>query len=183
VVHFSRTVTRDQSGTSPATGIAHDITEHKRLERQLVQAQKMESIGILAGGVAHDFNNILTAITGYGETIRDNITEDDELLRDSCEQVLRAADRAAELTRSLLAFSRKQLIRPKRVEIGTIIRNTSKLIRRLIGEDIELSTSFSDRKLPVMADTGQIEHVLMNLATNARDAMPYGVGCTSRPGR
>ena len=175
VVHFSATVTRDLSGDITGyRGIAHDITEHKRLERQLIQAQKMESIGILAGGVAHDFNNILTAISGYGETIRDNIAADDELLRDSVEQVLRAANRAAELTRSLLAFSRKQLIHPKRVEIGTIIRNTSNLIRRLIGEDIELSTSFFDRKLPVMADIGQIEHVLMNLAANARDAMPHG---------
>jgi two-component system cell cycle sensor histidine kinase/response regulator CckA len=175
VVHFSATVTRDESGNVTGyRGIAHDMTEHKRLEQQLMQAQKMESIGILAGGVAHDFNNILTAISGYGETIRDHIPEDDGLLRESTEQVLRAADRAADLTRSLLAFSRRQLILPKRVEVGVILRNTSKLIRRLIGEDIELSTSFSDSKLPVMADTGQIEQVLMNLATNARDAMPHG---------
>jgi two-component system cell cycle sensor histidine kinase/response regulator CckA len=175
VVHFSATVTRDESGNITGyRGIAHDISEHKRLERQLMQAQKMESIGILAGGVAHDFNNILTAISGYGETIRDNIPADNGLLRESVEQVLRAADRAAELTKSLLAFSRKQLLRPRQVEVGAIIRNTSKLISRLIGEDIELSTSFSDRKLPVMADTGQIEQVLMNLAANARDAMPNG---------
>jgi two-component system cell cycle sensor histidine kinase/response regulator CckA len=175
VVHFSATVMRDKSGNITGyRGIAHDITQHKRLEQQLMQAQKMESIGILAGGVAHDFNNILTAISGYGETIRDHIPAQNGLLRESAEQVLRAADRAADLTRSLLAFSRRQLILPKRVEVGVIIRNTSKLIRRLIGEDIELGTSFSDSKLPVMADSGQIEQVLMNLATNARDAMPHG---------
>jgi two-component system cell cycle sensor histidine kinase/response regulator CckA len=155
-------------------GIGRDVTERKKLERQLLQAQKMESIGILAGGVAHDFNNLLTAISGYGQIIQDTISPDDELLQESIEQVLRAAERASELTRSLLAFSRKQVINPKPVHIDTLISHTGKLIRRIIGEDIEFHTAFSNKKLLVMADAGQLEQVLMNLASNARDAMPNG---------
>ena len=155
-------------------GIAHDVTKRKKLEQQLLQGQKMESIGFLAGGVAHDFNNLLTVISGYGQILQDSVPADDELSQESIEQVLKAAERASELTRSLLAFSRKQIINPKPVLVDTIISNTSKLIQRIIGEDIEFNTAFSDRKLLVMADVGQIEQVLMNLATNARDAMPYG---------
>jgi PAS domain S-box-containing protein len=154
--------------------LATDITERKKLEEQLLQAQKMESIGLLAGGVAHDFNNILTAISGYGQILRDNIATDDALLRESITQVLKASERAAELTRGLLAFSRKQIVNPQPVHIDTLIVNTGKLIRRIIGEDIEFRTEFSGKKLFVMADPGQIEQVLMNLATNARDAMPRG---------
>ncbi|HET6421798.1 MAG TPA: PAS domain S-box protein [Geobacteraceae bacterium] len=152
-----------------------DVTERKKLEQQLLQAQKMESIGLLAGGVAHDFNNLLTAITGYGEMIRDNIADID-IIRESIGQVLKAAESAAELTRSLLAFSRKQVNNPKPVVIDSIISDTSKLIQRIIGEDIEFSTSSCPRKLTVMADAGQIGQVLMNLASNARDAMPEGGG-------
>jgi PAS domain S-box-containing protein len=155
-------------------GSLTDVTERKKLEQQLLQAQKMESIGLLAGGVAHDFNNILTAITGYGETIRESVAANDEVMRESIEQVLKGAERAAELTRSLLAFSRKQVINPKPVIIDGIIGGTSKLIQRIIGEDIEFSTCFYHKKLTVMADAGQIEQVLMNLASNARDAMPNG---------
>ena len=154
--------------------VIEDITQQKDLEQRLMQAHKMESIGILAGGVAHDFNNLLTAISGYGETVRDNISPNDELLQESIDQVLRASARAAELTRSLLAFSRKQPINPETLLVDEIIDNTGKLIKRIIGEDIEFSTRFSDVKLQVMADRGQIEQVLMNLATNARDAMPQG---------
>jgi nitrogen-specific signal transduction histidine kinase len=154
--------------------LATDMTERKKLDVQFLQAQKMESIGLLAGGVAHDFNNILTAISGYGQILRDNIATDDALLRESITQVLKASERAAELTRGLLAFSRKQMINPQPVHIDTLIVNTGKLIRRIIGEDIEFCTEFSGKKLFVMADAGQIEQVLMNLATNARDAMPRG---------
>ena len=174
-VHLSVSVIRDDEGkVFGHRGIARDVTERKRLERQLMQAQKMESIGLLAGGVAHDFNNLLTVISGYGETIRENSPPDNELLQDSVEQILKAADRATELAKSLLAFSRKQVIHPKPVQVDTIIRDTGKLIKRIIGEDIEFSTSFCDSELPVMVDAGQIEQVLMNLATNARDAMPNG---------
>jgi PAS domain S-box-containing protein len=174
-VDLSVAITRDDEGKVLGhRGIVRDMTESKRLERQLLQAQKMESIGQLAGGVAHDFNNLLTAISGYGQILQDSISADDEISRESVEQVLKAADRAAELTRSLLAFSRKQMIHPKPVMVDSIIRGTDKFIRRVIGEDIELKTSFPDEKLPVFADAGQIEQVLMNLATNARDAMPQG---------
>ncbi len=174
-VHLSVTAIKDYAGRiSGYQGIIHDMTERKKLERQLLQSQKMESVGILAGGVAHDFNNLLTAISGYGQILLERIPEHDELSQESIENVLKAADRAAELTRGLLAFSRKQLISPKRIQIDTLINNTGKLIRRIIGEDIELSTNFLDTNLLVKADPGQIEHVLMNLATNARDAMPHG---------
>jgi PAS domain S-box-containing protein len=166
---------RDSQGKSyRMAGSLTDITERKKLEQQLLQAQKMESIGLLAGGVAHDFNNILTAITGYGEIIRESVAANDEILRESIEQVLKGAERAAELTGSLLAFSRKQVMNPKPVIIDGIISGTSKLIQRIIGEDIEFSTCFYHKKLTVMADAGQIEQVLMNLASNARDAMPNG---------
>ena len=151
-----------------------DVTEHKELEQRLLQAQKMETIGLFAGGVAHDFNNLLTAISGYGQILQEHVPADNEMLRESVEQVLKAAGRAAELTSSLLAFSRKQAIRLEPVIVDTIIDNAGKLIRRVIGEDIEFSVVFSCKELVVMADAGQIEQVLMNLATNARDAMPEG---------
>jgi len=151
-----------------------EIVERRELEQQLLQSQKLESIGLLAGGVAHDFNNLLNGIYGYGEIILESIPRDDELLRESVEQVLKAASRAAELTRSLLAFSRKQEIHPKAVLIDDIIAATGKLIKRVIGEDIEFVTDYRAGDLLVMADSGQMEQVLMNLATNARDAMPGG---------
>jgi PAS domain S-box-containing protein len=155
-------------------GSLTDITEHKKLEQQLLQSQKMESIGILAGGVAHEFNNLLTAISGYGQILQESIPADDEPSRESIGNVLKAAERAAALTRSLLAFSRKQTIKPEPVRIDTIIGYVGKLIQRVIGEDIEISVNLSGEDLPVKADVGQIEQVLMNLATNARDAMPRG---------
>jgi two-component system cell cycle sensor histidine kinase/response regulator CckA len=175
IVHISFSVITDDSGeVSGYQGIIRDVTERKRLERQLLQSQKMESVGILAGGVAHDFNNLLTAISGYGQILQETIPKDDEPSQESIRNVLNAADRAAELTRGLLAFSRKQLISPKPVHIHTLISDTGKLIQRIIGEDIEFSTNFASKNLLVKADPGQIEQILMNLATNARDAMPHG---------
>jgi len=174
-VHLSMSVIKDDAGQiSGYQGIIRDMTERKRLERQLLQSQKMESVGILAGGIAHDFNNLLTAISGYGQILLETLPEDDELSQESIGIVLKAADRAAELTRGLLAFSRKQLISPKPVHIDTLISDTGKLIKRIIGEDIEFSTNFSGKNLLLKADPGQVEQVLMNLATNARDAMPNG---------
>ncbi len=155
-------------------GSISDVTERKKLEQQLLQAQKMESVGILAGGVAHDFNNLLTTISGYGQILQENIPEEDELSQESIRNVLKAADRAAELTRGLLAFSRKQVINLKPVYVDTLVSNTAKLIQRVIGEDIELSTNLTVKNMVVNADPGQIEQVLMNLATNARDAMLHG---------
>jgi PAS domain S-box-containing protein len=174
-VIISASITYDDAGRFTGyRGIAHDVTERKLLEQHLLQAQKLESIGLLAGGVAHEFNNLLTGISGYGQIIQDIIPTDDELLQESIGQLLRAAERAAELTKSLLAFGRKQLINPKPLHVDTIIHNTVGLIKRIIGKDIELTDSFSDKKLLVRADVGQMEQVLMNLATNARDAMPFG---------
>jgi PAS domain S-box-containing protein len=175
IVNLSVSITRDNEGKVVGhRAIARDMTERKRLEKQLMQAQKMESIGILAGGVAHDFNNLLTVIYGYGQMLHDSIPEDDELSRESVDQVLNAAERATDLTKSLLAFSRKQVIHLEPVQVETIVRDTGKLIKRIIGEDIELNMDCCDGEPSVMADAGQIQQVLMNLATNARDAMPHG---------
>ncbi len=151
----------------------NNITEKKKLEEQLRQAQKMEAIGTLAGGVAHDFNNILTAIIGYGNIIKMKMSPDDPMM-ESIDQILSSSDRAASLTRGLLAFSRKQILNPSPVDLNTIVRSIDKLLLRIIGEDIELSTSLAGQNLIVMADVSQIEQILMNLATNARDAMPDG---------
>lgn len=155
----------------------NDVTDKKKLEEQLRQAQKMEAIGTLAGGVAHDFNNMLTAIFGYGEIIKMTMEPDDPH-HAAVDQIMRAAQRAADLTQGLLAFSRKQVLDTKPVEVNSIVRNVEKLLLRLIGEDIDLSTHLADEELIVMADAGQIEQVLMNLATNARDAMPRGGALT-----
>ena len=147
--------------------------EKKRLEEQLHQSQKMESIGLLAGGVAHDFNNILSAIVGYGYMAQQTL-KDDATTTGYIQEMLDSAHRAAELTQGLLAFSRKQVIKPALADLNEIVMNISRMLRRTIGEDIELNMELSAGKLSVMVDVGQIEQVLMNLATNARDAMPKG---------
>ena len=154
-------------------GVLEDITERKKLEEQLRQAQKMEAIGTLAGGIAHDFNNILTALLGYGNLLKLKIG-DDQVLNNYVDQILTASDRAVNLTRSLLAFSRKQIINSRPVDLNDIVRGIEKLLRRLIGEDIDFRTILCDHALTVLADSGQIEQILINLATNASDAMPSG---------
>jgi PAS domain S-box-containing protein len=154
-------------------GISRDITARKRLEAQLLQSQKMEGIGRLAGGVAHDFNNLLMAIIGYAELADVDLPAADPLHSD-LQAILDAANRAAELTRQLLIFARKQALEPTVIDINTLVRAIEKLLRRLIGEDIELTTRLSDDPWPIRADTTQIEQVLVNLAINARDAMPGG---------
>jgi PAS domain S-box-containing protein len=157
-----------------------DITERKEsdaekanLEAQLLQAQKMEAIGQLAGGVAHDFNNILTTIIGYGDLLRMKM-EKDSPLRVYVDQILSSSQRAAQVTHSLLAFSRKQVIELKPYRVNTIIRGIERLLTRLLTEDIELSLTLPELDLTILADVTQIEQVLINLATNARDAMPRG---------
>ncbi|HKC11225.1 MAG TPA: PAS domain S-box protein [Vicinamibacteria bacterium] len=150
-----------------------DITERKHLETQLLQSQKIESVGRLAGGVAHDFNNLLGVITGYGELLNKRMPDEPQLKR-YVSDILKAADRAAGLTRQLLAFSRKQVLQPLVLDLNTVVGEMEKMLRRLIGEDVQLVTVFADRLQPVQADPGQIEQVLMNLAVNARDAMPRG---------
>jgi len=150
----------------------NDITEKRRLEDQLRQSQKMEAIGQLAGGVAHDFNNILMAIMGYGNLIQMKMPANDPL-RLNMNPLLESAERAAQLTKSLLAFSRKQVMHMAPVSLNEIISRTEKFLRRIIGEDVELRTA-PGRDALVLADNSQIEQILMNLATNARDAMPEG---------
>jgi PAS domain S-box-containing protein len=150
-----------------------DITEKRNLEAQLLQAQKMEAVGLLAGGVAHDFNNILTAIIGYGNLVQLKMKKNDPM-RAHIEQILAASERAAGLTQSLLAFSRKQIINPKPLRLGDIIARLEKLLSRVIGEDIEMKIAVAPGETAVMADAGQIEQILMNLCTNARDAMQEG---------
>lgn len=162
------------------TGIARDITERKQieeekalLEAQLRQSQKMEAIGQLAGGVAHDFNNILSAIVGYSSLAMTNMKSGDPN-RHYIEQILESANRATILTQSLLAFGRKQPINLKRIDLNEMVRNFEKFLVRLLRENIELAVNIAEEALPVIADRGQIEQVLMNLLTNARDAMPNG---------
>jgi two-component system cell cycle sensor histidine kinase/response regulator CckA len=179
-VLLTSTAVRDEKGEIIAyRGIIKDITEWQRLERQLLQAQKMEAIGTLTGGIAHDFNNILTAIIGFGTLLQMEMNKDDSM-RTYVTPILISAQRAANLTQGLLAFSRRQIISPKSVNLHEIIQGVEKILSRIIGEDIKLSTVFINKDLTVMADTGQIEQVLMNLATNARDAMPDGGSLTIR---
>ena len=154
-------------------GISRDITDRKKLEEQLRQAQKMEAFGQLAGGVAHDFNNLLTIITGYSHMFL-NGGIPAEKQRDCIRSVLQAGDKAASLTRQLLAFSRKQMLQPVDLDINIVMTNIEKMLRRLIGEDIDLTAVLDPALGMVNADPGQIEQVIMNLAVNARDAMPTG---------
>jgi len=154
-------------------GLVSDISEQKRLQDQLRQIQKMEAIGTLTGGIAHDFNNILTAIIGYATLLLMKMEEKDPM-RHNASQILASAEKAAYLTQSLLAFSRKQIMNPQPLNINELVRSMRRFLARLIGEDIELKTRIADDELMVVADGVQLEQVFMNLATNARDAMPLG---------
>jgi PAS domain S-box-containing protein len=154
-------------------GIARDITERKHLEAQLRQSQKMEAVGRLAGGIAHDFNNLLTVINGYSELALQRLQPGDALAR-NLEEIKRAGDRAASLTRQLLAFSRKQVLQPKVLDLNVLVSDLEKMLRRVIGEDVDLRTVLKPKLGRVDADPGQIEQVIMNLVVNARDAMPDG---------
>jgi CheY-like chemotaxis protein len=149
----------------------------RQSEGQLRQAVKMEAVGRLAGGVAHDFNNILTAITGYSELALMNLDPLDPVRHD-VKDILAAAERATSLTHQLLAFSRKQVLHPQRLDLNQVVANLDKMLRRIIGEDIDLVTILGPELGAVMADPGQIEQVIMNLVVNARDAMPQGGNLT-----
>jgi len=153
--------------------IQRDITERKQLELQLHQAQRLEAVGRLAGGVAHDFNNLLTIITGYSQLLLDRLPPG-EARREQLEEIKNAADRAAALTRQLLAFSRQQILAPQVMTLNAAVANIDKMLRRLIGEDVELQTNLAEGLGRVKADPGQIDQIIMNLAVNARDAMPQG---------
>jgi two-component system, cell cycle sensor histidine kinase and response regulator CckA len=154
-------------------GIQRDVTEQMHLEEQLRNAQQLEAIGRLAGGVAHDFNNILSIIMGHGELLLATAGLDDEG-RNGVKQIRRAAERAAQLTQQLLAFSRKQVLQPKVLDLNDAVAEVQKMLARVIGEDVELGMKLHSALAPVKADPGQVEQVLMNLAINARDAMPHG---------
>jgi two-component system cell cycle sensor histidine kinase/response regulator CckA len=154
-------------------GIGVDVTERKRLEQQFLQAQKMEAVGRLAGGIAHDFNNLLTVIAGYTEVVLGELPAGTPH-RAALEQVRRAGERAAALTRQLLLFTRRQIVEARVVDLNHVVRDMERMLRRLIGEDIELVIAPAHDGAPVRVDPGQIEQVLLNLAVNARDAMPSG---------
>ena len=175
-VHFHTSLSplRDSQGSViGVVGVSRDITARKQLEEQLRHAQKLEAIGRLAGGVAHDFNNLLTVITGYSQMLLDELEPGDPSHADA-EEILRAGNRAASLTSQLLAFSRRQMIQPQVLDLNRLISNLEKMLRPLVGEHIELNIVLSRELGQLEADPAQIEQVLMNLAANARDAMPQG---------
>ena len=153
--------------------VARRAAEHRALEDQLLQSQKMEAVGRLAGGVAHDFNNLLTVILGYNEMLRDHVRTDATAL-EYADEVLHAAERASSLTNQLLAFSRRQVAVPRVVDLNEIVQGIDKMLRRIIGEDIQLETELSPDIPAVKVDPSQIDQVIMNLAVNSRDAMPDG---------
>ena len=163
----------DQGRVLMFTGVATDITERKALEQQLLQAQKMEAVGRLAGGVANDFNNLLMAITGYGELMRAKVLKGDPLY-DHLENILKAGDRAAALTQQLLTFSRRQIVYPQLVDLNRVLLDLEPMLRRLIGEDLDLEVLTGKDPGVVKADPGHLGQIIMNLVVNARDAMPQG---------
>ncbi len=171
---ISAVPTLDEKGR--VTGVAHfakDVTAHKRLEEQLRQSQKMEAVGQLAGGVAHDFNNLLQVILGMGELVLAKAPKG-SAEHERLEQILRAAERAVGVTRQLLAFSRRQVVEPRDVDLNGVVANVEKMLRRLIGEDVELVSTLAPGLPATRIDPGQLEQVVVNLALNARDAMPEG---------
>ncbi len=172
-VRLSGRAFRDDGNTTYFELFAEDVTERRALEQQLRQAQKMEAIGRLAGGIAHDFNNLLMVISGYSEFLLERIGPE-PALRGPAQEIGKAAERATALTRQLLAFSRKQMLAPKVVDLNGVVTENLKMLTRLIGEDIDLVMVPGADIGAVKADPGQIEQVVMNLAVNARDAMPHG---------
>jgi len=169
----SKNFERQTDGSEHLEGTLIDITEQRALEEQFRQAQKMEAVGRLAAGVAHDFNNMLTVISGYS-TLQLERTDASDPVHHEAEEIRATADRAAALTRQLLAFSRQQVLLPRRVNLNEIVRNVEKMLKRLVGEDIDLLTTLGPDLGAVKVDPGQMDQVLMNLVVNARDAMPDG---------
>ncbi len=167
----------DYGGRAIKLAVIMDVTGRREMEEQLRQAQKMEAVGMLAGGVAHDFNNLLTIINGYSQLMLNNLPKSDSN-RHAAEQIMKAGDRAAGLTNQLLAFSRRQVMQPKVLDLNQLVSGLSAMLRRLIGEDVDLRLILRDDVGRVNADPGQIEQVLMNLVVNGRDAMPQGGALT-----
>jgi len=178
---LSASILRDKSGEFLGImGVSRDITklkqsekERENLQAQLLQSQKMESIGSLTGGIAHDFNNLLTIISGYSQLMLDCLDKNNPL-RKNVEKIMKAGEQAASLTRQLLAFSRKQVLEPKVLDLNTVVTDVEKMLGRLIGEDIKIDTVLEPDLVHVKVDPGQIEQVIMNLVVNAQDAMPDG---------
>jgi PAS domain S-box-containing protein len=170
---FTAPIRDENGGITGIINVLTDETQNRQLQTQLIQSQRLESVGRLAGGVAHDFNNLLTIINGYSELVMSQLDEFDPLHR-SVTEIRKAGERAAALTRQLLAFSRRQVMRVSIVDINTVVADMDKMLRRLIGEDIQLMTCLEASLRRVKTDGSQIEQVIMNLAVNARDAMPQG---------
>ncbi|HEY2734788.1 MAG TPA: ATP-binding protein, partial [Polyangiales bacterium] len=171
---FSLSATRFRDRGAELLALEHeDVTDRKHLEQQFYHSQKMEAIGQLAGGVAHDFNNLLTVITGYADLLGYDLAADDPK-RSDINEILQAVNTAAALTRQLLAFSRKQLVKPAVLNINDAISDVERMLRRLIGEDIDYSATLDPALGSVRADPNQVQQILMNLVVNARDAMPQG---------
>jgi len=171
---------RDRSGT--ATGVvdvAADITDHRRLEEQLHHSQRLDAVGRLAGGIAHDINNMLMVISGYSQMLTESL-DGNEVLHGDLEQIVKAAERGADLTRQLLAFSRRQVVNPRVLDLNAIVRDTQRMLQRVIGEHIQLVTELDAEVPNVHIDAAQLEQVLVNLAVNARDAMSKGGTLTIR---
>jgi Signal transduction histidine kinase regulating C4-dicarboxylate transport system len=160
-------------GVSGSVSVARDVSRERALEAELAQAQRMEAVGRLAGGIAHDFNNLLTAISGFGELASAGVSSDDPVSEDIGE-ILKASDRAASLTRALLAFSRRQVMQPSKVDLNEVVSGLTPMLRLLLGVDIELVAESDPELGPVLIDRSQLEQVILNLAVNARDAMPGG---------
>ncbi|MFB3826217.1 MAG: ATP-binding protein [Bryobacteraceae bacterium] len=165
------------AGRRAVLAVLTDVTGRQLLEQQLRHAQKMEAVGMLAGGIAHDFNNLLTIINGYSQLLLSGLPPND-VNRTAVKQIMKAGDRAAALTRQLLAFSRRQTLQPKVIEVNQLVTGLGVLLRRLIGEDVELHLKLAPDAGRINVDAGQIEQVVMNLAVNARDAMPDGGALT-----
>ncbi len=182
IVLASNVVLTEQSDDPVVYSFDIDLTERRQLEQQLRQVQKMEAVGQLAGGVAHDFNNLLLAITGYAEMAREML-EHPEQASDCLREIEQAAQRAATLTRQLLAFSRRQILMPETLDLNAVVENLMNMMRRTIPENIRVSFTPYVDSLPLYGDLGQLEQVLMNLCINARDAMPRGGRITISTGR
>ena len=163
----------NDAGRGRLLGTVQDVTEYKHLEEKFRRAQRLEGIARLAGGVAHDFNNLLVVINGYAQMILSELKAEDPL-RDQAQEIINAGNRAAALTRQLLAFSRKQVMRPRVINLDRLLTDLEKMLRRLIREDIEVKQNLTPELWSVKADPDQVEQVIMNLVVNARDAMPKG---------